>query len=249
MSELGEIKVAPKNKNKMIIGIIISLLIILIGFGTYYYFNKNQNKSTISQTDIKNQMGANLEFIEGSVMIQKIDSDRFEEAKVGDSIYKNYLVKTGESSKAILVFDTGDIARLDANTEVKIIEIDTKNIKIENLGGEVYSRVDHIDGKNYEVVVSDYSASAIGTAYSTKFNIIDRNIEYKVLDSKIKISKINKELSAGQKAKLDTTTGAMEELNLENNDINNGFIAWNKDQDTNSGKSLSALEIVKKNEE
>lgn len=249
MSELGEVQVKPKNKNKIIIGIIISLIIILVGVGTYYYFNKNQKNSSNTQSEIKNQMGANIQLIEGSVMVQKENSDRFEEAKANDSVYKNYKIKTGESSKAVLVFDTGDIARLDSNTEVKIIEISSKNIKIENLGGEVYSRVDHVDGKNYEVVVSDYSASAIGTAYSTKYNTKDNNLEYKVLDNKIKISKLNKELNAGQKAKLNTVSGVMEESNLENSDIHNGFIAWNKDQDLSSGKPLGALEIVKKNEE
>lgn len=221
------------NKKKFYVGMAVAIILILGGAFAVYFFNKDAKTST------KKNMAANLSLVSGQVMVKDGDQGRYQEAKEGDNVYTGNYIKTGNDSKTVVVFDTGDVVRVNANTEIKLASISSTEVSAEVLAGDLYSRVEKSDGKKFIVKSYDTQALAMGTAFNTKCNKDDKKVEYQVIESKVKVNDKD-EVDAGKKAIVNTENKEVKVEDLSDDDYNNQFVAWNKDEDVKAKKEVTA---------
>lgn len=226
MNDLQEKAEQAQNQlSKLVMPIVVIVAIAAMGF-----FLMNGAPTSL---------GAELTLVDGDVELYG-DSGRWTDALEGDAIEVGTKIRT-EEGKAVIAFDEGSVLRLDANTEVEVLEISRDTIVVENLNGRVYSRVDATAGLTWTVRAMGTDVTALGTAYAVTCDKEHKKVAVDVLESKVKL-KIDKEdgnvektVSEGQYVAVDLNKPVLEaiaevELNKEAAKVD-PFLGWNMSED------------------
>lgn len=173
---------------------------------------------------------ASLEYAEGKVEKRLNESEGWKDSERGDVFTNGMEVRTLAGSKAVLTFEDGSIARLDENTQVKIINKEG-NITLEMPNGSVFNRVTKNADRQYVVSTNKYDVRALGTVFSV--STTEEKPEVMVLESQVEIKNEKAEVidtvQTGEKATF--AANKMEKKKIEDNDLKEKFIAWNMEKD------------------
>lgn len=201
----------------------------------------NTSTNTVVQERIST-LGASIVFTEGTVEMSS-DGENWSEVSGDESLAQSDYVRTAETSRAIILFDDGSVARLDNNTELWLSSLEPTGFEITLVSGQVYSRVIESEKLAFTVVTSNERYESLGTAYKTSTNGTDDNLE--VYQSDVKVASQDVEVSEGNA--YDTMTKQVAALDLAKLETDE-FAQWNKQKDSESEEFKDKLGVLKDKE-
>jgi ferric-dicitrate binding protein FerR (iron transport regulator) len=240
--------VVKKKHPKRKLMIVLAVLLLLAGSGVTYWFgiresSTSEQQSTPEATKEVQRFGVAVGLSEGaveystdrSVSWQKLDTEV--ELKEGDYI------RTLTDGRIVLLVDDGSAVRLGANSTVALKSLETTDVVITNVAGEVYSRVTASSSRRYTVAVEDSEYTAKGTAYRTTNTATKKGVE--VFHSAV--TKDTTEVPEGnafytnydQKEK-ENVVSALDLTALKKDE----FIKWNSEQDKKQAEFATALGVL-----
>jgi hypothetical protein len=202
------------------------------------------------QSAIENQdkYRASLEYAEGQVEKRLDESGGWKTSERGDVFTSGMEVRTLAGAKAVLTFEDGSIARLDENTQVKIINKEG-NITLEMPSGSVFNRVTKNADRQYVVSTNKYDVRALGTIFTV--STAEEKPEVMVLESQVEIKNDKAEVidtvQTGEKATF--AQNKTEKKKIEDSDLKKKFIAWNMEKDKMKNADVVAVKEDEKKDE
>lgn len=228
------------NKKQLLLAsfAVISLLVI-VSSGTVFFLS-NRDKTEESKSEVL--LAANLAVVDGTVQVKPYGEDRWIEAKQDDTLNQGDSIRTLTASRAVLELDNGDAIRLNSSSEVLLESLDPSEVIVNNVSGEVYSRVMKSDVNIYMVKAENIEAKARGTAYTVSNNVTDQKITVGVIESAVVINKDNTQVTEGKVAVYDEQTDKIEIIDYDKEELKNSeFLNWNKEKDTEKGYNVGCL--------
>lgn len=236
---MESIKQVFSNKKQLLLaGLAGFFAIALIGGGVFIAQRRTDEADT-SQEQIL--LAANLAFSDGEVSIKLEGEDRWVEAKQDDVLHQGDMIKTGEESRAVLEIDNGDAIRLDSSTEVKLASLVPSDVVVENIEGQVYSRVMESDSNTYTVRAENLQVKALGTAYTVSNDQEKGKVTVGVVQSNVELSKDSTEVKEGKKALYDVENDKLELKDIEKKELETDFMKWNKEKDQEKGFDVGVM--------
>jgi hypothetical protein len=217
--------------SKIQLAVLAVVLSLVCASAVYFFLASRQQddrlQSTVSQAQKVAVLGATLATIEGTVEYTQGDGTTWQKAVGGESLRNLSSVKTVGSSRAIVLFDDGSVARLDGNSEVHLSSLKGDGTEITLVEGQVYSRV--VSGKAvpFTVVTANERFTALGTAYKTSLEGDTGTVD--VYHSKVKAVAASLEVGEGNSFNTATKTVSALDLGQLQSDA---FVQWNKQKDS-----------------
>ncbi len=188
------------------------------------------NQSTLEPVKIDKKLGVSFTVIDGTVLISK-DNSNFAPAETSTVVQEGDYIKTEAKSRAALAFDDGSAIRLNAGSNIKLSSLTPENVIINNLAGEVYSRVVP-SSRKFNVISADETYTALGTAFLTSNTTERKGVE--VYHSRVKMKLASIDVPEGSFYYLQSSDKNSEKRLSELSDDQlrgNEFINWNYRQD------------------
>ena len=243
--------VAPareKHPKKTLI-IALSVLLLFIGAGAAYWFGVRESstppeqQSATEATIEVQRFGVAVGLMEGTVEYstdqsaswQKLDSDI--DLKEGD------FVRTLTDGRLVLLVDDGSAVRLGVNSTVALKSLDTTNVVVTNVAGEVYSRVTASSTRRYTVGVEDSEYTAKGTAYRTTNTATNKGVEVfhsAVTKDTTEVTEGNAFFTNNDQKEKENVVSALDLTALKKDE----FIKWNSEQDKKQAEFATALGVL-----
>ena len=152
-------------------------------------------------------------------------------------------VRTAADGRVVLTLDDGSAVRLGYSSSVKLTSLDAKDVQIENLSGEVYSRVVPSDTRTYTVAVEGVDMVAKGTAFRTMAEEQEKGVE--VYQSTVQVKETD--VTEG-KAYFTESSDAAKKDTVSDIDLNaiksDEFIKWNVDLDSKMTEAKDKLGVL-----
>jgi hypothetical protein len=150
----------------------------------------------------------------------------------GATITEGMVVRTGESSRAVVELDDGSAVRMDENSEIRFSTLSDEIVLINQYQGIAYHRV-HPGNIIYNVKSLDTLATAIGTDFDVSTDQEIGKTEVSVYDSKVEVSvkgenTQKKEIIAGQKASIKEYGESITVLGIPPTQREKKFYKWNE---------------------
>lgn len=228
----------PKKQitRKFVIVILLALTLIVGGIIVAWFLGHDRGEPTQNTTTQKPDVNSvklgemTPTVIEGVVEYSK-DGKKWQALSTTTKLQQGSQVRTGPEGRAALTVDKdGSIVRLDNESAVKLSKISALDIQIENLYGNVYSRVQPSKTRSYAVLAGDEVFTAKGTAFRV-MNAADRK-GVEVYESKVSIDDV--EVNEGQAYYVKNQIKSQARI-LVAVDVaaakKDTFVAWNIEQD------------------
>ena len=132
-----------------LIGLVIVFLIVLGGVFFWY----NQSEAQIGTLNIYN----------GRVDISR--GAEIKEGQSGSAIYAAEKLKLAPESRASVVLSNGIVLRLEAGTEIEIVDL--SNIVLKE--GRVWSQIDKLEEINYQIETPTITVAVRGTSFDVSY--------------------------------------------------------------------------------
>jgi len=169
-------------------------------------------------------------------MIKTANDYRWSEAVHGDELTEGDSIKTGESSRAVLIIDNGDIIRLNSSTQVQLADMSPENVIFEQVYGETYSRVMKSEQNTYTVSTKGVETLALGTAFSVNSDSVNPTVSVFVFESSVQLNTSSSDkVDELHKAVIDTESKKAEITEISEEEYSTEFNTWNFDQDSEEG--------------
>jgi len=180
-------------KTLIVVGVIIAVIIILA-------------LTAVIVTSAKSAPAV-LYIEQGTVKVEH--KGQWFDGKDEQELFLNDVVRTGEDSRASIVFYDSIITRLDSNTEIKIQKLSTEETSIKQAAGETWNKFENIAGvRQYEVETPNTAATVRGTGFLVRLNSIlvgDGSVDVNLLKDGNRI--MQRRVSAGEKILADIEKG------------------------------------------
>ncbi|MEA3273418.1 MAG: FecR family protein [Patescibacteria group bacterium] len=188
-------------------------------------------------------ISAKLVFQEGDVFVKKYSQEEWEKVEVDTRLKKLDEIKTMEGARAIISFEDGDIIRMNEFSRIILSEEDG-DVSIIQTDGTTYHRVVKNEKRKYKVEftgiegASKTKIESLGTAFWVEK--IGTELSVGVLEGKIKYLNEEREtsLEIEDSQKIVVKNGQENKKDIDRDDLQDDFIAWNIGQD---GKKEMAL--------
>lgn len=190
---------------------------------------------------IPNNFTARPTVIDGQVEIRALNSDSWQKVKPDTIIREGDELRTAQDSRAEISMLNGNTLRLDSNTDMKFAELNSDEIAVQQISGNLYHSV--TDNKiNYKVVVDDYEVVALATSFATTKEA--RNFRIKVIDNSVQVKS-----SASEKPQVVSQGNQYESQGkgkpdvqpIMENERKTSFLLWNRNLETIKGADLGIL--------
>lgn len=214
---------------KMLFASLAILLVTVVGLASLFLLNKSSTPQQSKVESIKT-MGAEITIADGTVQISK-DNTYWKDIKIGEQISQGDYIKTTTNSRAVVSLDDGSAIRINSSSLVQINILQTKNVKLTNISGTVYTRVVPSE-RQFSVAIAEETYKAMGTAYITTNTDSTKGVE--VYHSKVKLNQNAIEVSEG---KYYYTNSTDPNTQKKVGDIpidkikQDQFLVWNYEQD------------------
>lgn len=224
------------------------ILAIFFGFKYALPINKPPAGEQLAPQASVLPINASLALARGEV--QTWIDDRWQTAYVGEVFGQERQLRTGPDSRAVLEFDDGSALRIDADSHVIIEEANNQEILILQVIGRTYSRVIKNSGLEYIVETEDIKTKALGTAFTIE-NFKNEKVEIKTIESRVKVELNGNqdkdyEVGEGQEAvfSLDKNGASIDIKEFGQEELQNDFYIWNREQDAEKNQPLGKLEDI-----
>lgn len=171
-----------------------------------------------------------VEYIEGSVEVRDSASAGWFSVQKSQIVKGGNEIRTLSDARAIVTFEDGSSVRLDENTHI-VFSNANSNIHITMDGGEVYNKVAKDDTRVYAVRAGDYTVTALGTEFGVEDDeeSVDVMVVESAVDVKDKDGNVLDQIDEGNKAEIQSDS--VEKKAIEKKDLEEEFIAWNREKD------------------
>jgi hypothetical protein len=177
----------PKPVKKWLIAAVVAVFILILAAGGYFLFMNQKVEDTVetpaAETPIEARtFKARVIYKTGDVF--KLVEDKEERIEENALVSEGDTIMTGKDSRVVLSFDEGSVVRLDSETKLTVEKAVSGLMKINNLGGIVFARVDKDENHLFQITADEVSIEALGTAYS-----VEKTDEVKVMvfESEVKV--------------------------------------------------------------
>jgi hypothetical protein len=180
-------------------------------------------------------IGGELVYAEGGVEHRHITGS-WMHAETGIEIRQGDTVETLDDGLAIILLDDGSVLRMNSNSQIKFMSLNPSNMKVQLVGGEVYSRVAPLE-RDFCVMAGENFYKSLGTAYSTVYEEYEKGV--KVFHSKVRVTDSNGQevavvdegkklyLKYGSNPEIEGVVTDISDIDIEEND----FLKWNIEED------------------
>jgi len=232
----------PKVKISPLTLVIILLIFLLGGGGSWAYILKINKTHQQAPSRVQEISIAHIRKIEGTVFIS-YKGESYREAKEGDAVFSKTRLKTLPGARAIILFDTGDILRIDGDSEIEISEVTSSVTVIENYGGQIYIRMAKDSQRQFKINSRESSALTLGkSTFDIYYHKDAALVDYYVFEGRLTLND-GQEVSAGNKANVDLTKGVNATISPFSPEDLNDFINWNLGLDQSLGFSFNFTTI------
>lgn len=242
----------PARRRKLIVGGIIAAVLVVAALGTVLALtlSKKDDTKQAQTTSVPNVtlMGAEITIADGTVQIST-DNKTWQDAAVGDQLKQDMYVRTQPSARTVIALDDGSAIRLNSNSVVHLDNLDTTNIVVTNVSGEVYTRV-VASSRKFTVNAADEQYLAMGTAYKTINTTETTGVE--VYHSSVSVVKKDVAVAEGKYYYLKSADAAQQQkvadISVEKIKQDT-FVAWNYEQDKQNSDFKDKLGYLTKIDE
>lgn len=225
----------------------IALAVVIIGGGAlWYYLNSDivQPNSSLLLFGRKT-LAATLAYQQDGVEVN-INGAGWTTVETDMVLHEGDGIRTSATttSRAIVMFENGDIIRLGYNSEVSLSDLRSSNVTIMQTSGASYSRVAKSQGV-YQIKTDAATIKALGTAFDVVMT--DEFIDVNVVESKveIKIGAIKHEVEEGNTATIDTENQDVSVVKIDTSVLTNDWYTWNKEEDSKTTTDYGILDEYK----
>ncbi|MBI5358481.1 FecR domain-containing protein [Candidatus Amesbacteria bacterium] len=160
----------------------------------------------------------------GDVQVQR--NQIWSKANGEEKVSKDDVVKTGDNSNATILFGSGSLIRVDANSQIALTDYakdgESWIIKINQIVGRTWNRVQKLVGSSvYEVNTPTAVATVRGTAFGvdadptkSAFTVDEGTVSAKLVDTKSPERKIISEIKIEKHQQAEVTLQKVEEIKL-----------------------------------
>ena len=230
-----------KSFKKVLIGAAIVLLLAIVGAGALWM--THDDPVSEQESEIVYYQGSAVTAVEGEAEYNS--GGEWMAVEQGTQLEEGSSLRTLSGSRAILTLDEGSAIRLDNETTITITKLTADEVVIENVKGQVYTRVVPSETRVFVVTVGEQDYQAVGTAYKTVNYEEEKGVE--VYHSKVDV-KEKTEVSEGETYFTTTKDEAKKEkvakLNLEDLE-GDDFLSWNKAKDEAEAEFADKLGFIK----
>ncbi|OGF31962.1 hypothetical protein A2533_01765 [Candidatus Falkowbacteria bacterium RIFOXYD2_FULL_35_9] len=233
--------------------------IILIILFLIIIFNLNSPKSSeqISLVDTNSSeklSEAQIIGIKGIVQIYQQEENQWTNLNQDDILAEGSTILTSDSGRAIIKLPDGSIFRMNSNSQITLEQFNFANIVLIQEKGEVYHRVNEQSPSIYNVRHNLTESTALGTGFD--LIVSEQNSELQVIASRVKVKVYEntdldnilsmRTIDEGYYAKINPTLEPDKMIESEEKEladiINNDWLVWNKEQDSQLGVYLGIFE-------
>jgi hypothetical protein len=235
--------------NRKTLMTIIFALMIIAGGVIAYIMQKNSQPVTSDsnlQTDtVVTRFGVAVGLVEGKVEYAEANSSEYKTLDANVELTEGMQVRTGGDGRVVLLIDDGSAVRLSYSSEINLKSLDTNDVRIDNLNGEVYSRVAKADDRRYAVYVEGDLYEAKGTAFRTFSKLSKKGVEVyhssvEALNKDTVISEGSAYLTLSEQKEKENIISQIDLEALKNDE----FIKWNADQDKKNSEYADKLGVL-----
>lgn len=235
----------PFYKSKLV----YALLAVFLASIAFIFWSINRPDTTMVNPQTNNEpvalSNASVLFFQGDVYVSQDQKISWKKINTSMDLKTSDSVKTMDNTWAIIKLPQGAYARLDANTEISLLELSQENIYLEQSYGQVF----HYTNKGasplvYKTKILDWEFTALNemfNSFSNRQNIqiqnFDGNMEWQRAGGKSEISTGVKHLMIN----LNDNTVEEKELILNPELFNYAWLNWNNQQ--NKGQNLKLIEL------
>lgn len=235
----------PSRKKRLVIAIVVAAVLIVGGFAAWFL---TRNTDTYSDSVVTKQstqvklLGVAPSLVEGSVEYMT-NGKTWQPLTTTVSLKQGDSVKTGVDGRVVLAIDDGSAVRLNHNSQVKLTNMAAATIRVENVSGELYSRVVPSTTRTFSVLAASNSYVAQGTAYCVTNTVDKQGVE--VYHSSVKVAKEtvtegNRYYVKSAQKDQENKVVAIDLAQMKQND----FLKWNTEQDKKVAEYASKLGVL-----
>jgi hypothetical protein len=163
-----------------------------------------------------------LASVTGDVQVQR--NDIWSKANGEEKVSKDDVIKTGDNSNTTILFGSGSLIRVDANSQIALTAYakdgDSWTIKINQIIGRTWNRVQKLMGSSvYEVNTPTAVATVRGTAFGvdadptkSAFTVDEGTVSAKLVDTKSPERKIISEVQIHKQEQIEITPQKVEDV-------------------------------------
>ena len=237
-------KTSDKKRHGKALLIGLVALTVLVGAGLAIVGYKNGSPTVSEVVPVTEDavqpvnLAAAIAITEGSVE-HSSDGEGWVTTNGGETVSVGDHIRTGQSSRAVILLDDGSAVRLDENTEIRITTLDTVLSEITLVKGQLYSRVIESESRQYAVVAANERFQALGTAF--KIQTTEEVDRLEVYHSKVKVESDELEIEEGNR--YDTASKQQSDIDLSELKSDD-FVRWNKEKDSSDQKYKDKLGVL-----
>jgi hypothetical protein len=219
-------------KHKILILVSVVLLLFAAMTASYFVMNGSNDDPVATTTQKKAVvlLGAEASVVDGVAEVSK-DGKTWTVLKVGDAVVVGQSVRTSSDGRVVIALDDGSALRLNTSSLVKVVSLESANVRFSNESGEVYARVVP-SNRTFVVAVNNETYTAKGTAYKTINREQIQGVE--VYHSAVAVGIAKTDVSEGKRYYQANTDVALVKKTTDiptdqlSSDV---FLAWNLEQD------------------
>jgi FecR protein len=234
--------------NRKTLMTILLILVVVAGGVIAYLMQKNSKQPSSTTTSTVQEIqrfGVAVGLVEGKVEYADSESTDYKTLDANVDLTEGMKVRTGGDGRVVLLIDDGSAIRLSYSSEISLKSLDTSDVRVDNLSGEVYSRVVKSDSRRYAVYIDGDLYEAKGTAFRTISKETKKGVE--VYQSSVEAMNKDTVVSEGS-AYLTLSEQKDKENVISQIDLaalkSDEFIKWNADQDKKTAEFADKLGVL-----
>jgi|APSaa5957512622_1039677.scaffolds.fasta_scaffold11906_2 hypothetical protein len=220
-------------------------LVLILAFVMFVYFSVKNTKENqpdeqkFTDQEFVPQMSAKLTFTDGKIEIKNEESS-WQEIAVNYQIEAGSTVKTDETSKAIITLPDDSVIRMKEKSEVTFVQLGMSDIVLEQLGGNVFHRVNPDSTAIYKVKNDNAELTALGTGFNvlvsshlTVVTVTESRVKAKIFEGET--IKSVRTIDTGDKATLNPNKGVDDMITTDEltaaDMMEDSWLVWNLEKD------------------
>ncbi len=219
-------------KHKVLVFVSVAVLLVVAMAAAYFVVagGKDEPVATTTQKKAVVLLGAEASVVDGLAEVSK-DGKKWTVLKAGDTVVVGQTVRTAADGRVVIAIDDGSAVRVNNSSVVKVVSLQTKNIRFSNESGELYARVVPSD-RTFVVAVKDETYTAKGTAYKTINREQTQGVE--VYHSAVAVGVVKTDVAEGKRYYQVNPDAALVKKTTDipaDQLTTDAFLAWNLEQD------------------
>lgn len=170
--------------------------------------------------------------------------DDWQPVTEGMQLAEGATIRTDEANMAVLTLDDGSAIRLDTQSSVRLTSLAADDVQVEQLAGNVYSRIVPSDRK-YTVSIDSISYQALGTAFVTVKTETENGVQ--VFQNSVKASSEPQTVTEGKQyfkaSEVADRAGKVTDIDIDAL-ASSYFINWNIFVEINDDKFKDKLGVL-----